>query len=86
MTSTPDTEHKENRWKIISIVAILIALVSVILNVYFYLLDESEIAPSANNETNHSTVLNISDENKTEIHRIARVVITPGDGDTTKID
>ena len=84
MTSTPDTEHNENRWKIISIVAILIALISVILNVYFYLSDESEIASGANNETNHSTVLNTSDENEMEMHRIARVVITPGD--TTEID
>ena len=84
MTSTPDTEHNEDRWKIISIVAILIALISVMLNVYFYLSDESEIAPSANNETNHSAVLNASDENETKMHRIARVVITPGD--TTEID
>ena len=84
MTSTPDTEHNENRWKIISIVAILIALISVILNVYFYLSDESELTSGANNETNHSTVLNISDENEMEMHRIARVVITPGD--TTEID
>ena len=84
MTSTPDTEHNESRWKIISIVAILIALISVMLNVYFYLSDESEIAPSADNETNNSTVLNTSDENEIGIHRIARVVITPGD--TTKID
>ena len=84
MTSMPDTEHNGNRWKIISIVAILIALISVILNVYFYLSDESELTPGANNETNHSTVLNISDENEMEMHRIARVVITPGD--TTGID
>jgi hypothetical protein len=83
MTSTPDTEHNENRWKIISIVAILIALISVILNVYFYLSDESEIVPS-NNETNNSTVLNTSDENEIGMHRIARVVITPGD--TIEID
>jgi uncharacterized protein YpmS len=80
----PDTEHKENRWKIISIVAILIALISVILNVYFYLSDESEIVPSANNETNNSAVLNTSDENETKMHKIARVVITPGD--TIEID
>ncbi len=84
MTSTPDTEYNGNRWKIISIVAILIALISVILNVYFYLSDESDIASGANNETNHSTVLNISDETEMEMHRIARVVITPGD--TTEID
>ncbi|MEA1894631.1 MAG: hypothetical protein U9N36_05420 [Euryarchaeota archaeon] len=84
MTSTPDTEHTKNRWKILSIVAILIALISVILNVYFYLLDESEIVPSDNNETNGSTTLNISDENETGVHRIARVAITPGD--TIKID
>lgn len=84
MTSMPDTEHKENRWKIISIVAILIALISVILNVYFYLSDESEIVPSANNETNNSAVLNTSDENETKMHKIARVVITPGD--TIEID
>ena len=84
MTSTPDTEHNGNRWKLVSVVAILIALVSVILNVYFCLSDASEIAPSANNETNYSTVLNISDENDMRMHRIARVVITPGD--TTKID
>jgi flagellar basal body-associated protein FliL len=84
MTSMPGTEHNGNRWKIISIVAILIALISVILNVYFYLSDESEIAPGANNETDHSTVLNISDENEMGVHRIARVVITPGD--TTEID
>ena len=84
MTSTPDTEHNANRWKIVSIVAILIALISVMLNVYFYLSDESEIAPSADNETNNSTVLNTSDENEIGMHRIARVVITPGD--TTEID
>ncbi|HDN66017.1 MAG TPA: hypothetical protein ENF23_07005 [Methanosarcinales archaeon] len=84
MTSTPDTEHNKNRWKIISIVAILIALISIILNVYFYLSDNSEIAPSANNETNNSTVLNISNENGMGVHRIARVAITPGD--TTVID
>ncbi len=84
MTSTPDTEHNENRWKIISIVAILIALISVILNVYFYLSDESELTSGADNETNNSTVLNISDENEIGMHRIARVVITPGD--TTEID
>ena len=84
MTSTPDTEHNENRWKIISIVAILIALISVMLNVYFYLSDESELVPSANNETNNSTVLNTSDEDEMRVHKIARVVITPGD--TTEID
>ena len=84
MTSTPDTEHNKNRWKILSIVAILIALISIILNVYFYLSDESEIVPSANNETNNSTVLHISDENEIGVHRIARVAITPGD--TTEID
>jgi hypothetical protein len=54
------------------------------LNVYFYLSAESEIVPSANNETNNSAVLNASDENETKMHRIARVVITPGD--TTEID
>ena len=84
MTSTPDTENNENRWKIISIVVILIALISVMLNVYFYLSDESEIAPSANNETNCSTVLNTSDEDEIGMHRIARVVITAGD--TTEIE
>ncbi len=84
MTSTPDTENNENRWKIISIVVILIALISVMLNVYFYLSDESEIAPSANNETNCSTVLNTSDEDEIGMHRIARMVITPGD--TTEIE
>lgn len=84
MISTPDTEHTKNRWKIISIVAILIALISVILNVYFYLSDTSGIVPSANNKTNGSTVLNLSDENETGVHRIARVAITPGY--TTKID
>ncbi|MCK4652499.1 MAG: hypothetical protein KAT13_05395 [Methanosarcinales archaeon] len=84
MTSTPDTEHNEHRWKLISIVVILIALISVILNVYFYLSDESELTPGANAGTNHSTVLNISDENEMGMHRIARVVITPGD--TTEID
>jgi len=84
MTSTPDTEHNKNRWKIISIVAILVALISVILNVYFYLSDEPEIEPSANNETNNSTVLNISNENGMGVHRIARVAITPGN--TTIID
>ena len=84
MISTPDTEHNEDRWKIISIVAILIALISVILNVYFYLSDESELTSGADNETNNSTVLNISDENEIGMHRIARVVITPGD--TIEID
>ncbi|HIE32253.1 MAG TPA: hypothetical protein EYP67_07760 [Methanosarcinales archaeon] len=82
----PDTEHNGNRWKIISIVLILIALISVTLNVHFYLSDESEIASGANNETNYSAMsnVNVSDENETEMHRIARVVITPGD--TIKID
>ena len=84
MTSMPNTERDKNRWKIVSIVVILIALISVILNVYFYLSDESEIVPSANNVTNNSTILNISDEDGTGVHRIARVAITPGD--TTKID
>ena len=84
MTSTPDTEHNGSRWKIISIVAILIALISVILNVYFYLSDESELVSSADNETKNSTVLNTSDENETGVHRIARVAITPGD--TIEID
>jgi hypothetical protein len=54
------------------------------LNVYFYLSDESELVHSANNETNNSTVLNTSDENEIGMHRIARVVISPGD--TTEID
>lgn len=67
-----------------SIVAILIALISVMLNVYFYLSDESELVPSANNETNNSTVLNTSDDGEMGVHKIARVVITPGD--TTEID
>lgn len=83
-TSMPDTEHKENRWKIISIVAILIALISVLLNVYFYLSDEPELTSGDNNETNHSIVLNISDGHETGVHKIARVVVTPGD--TTEID
>ena len=77
MTSTPYIN--ENRWKIIAIVVILIALISIILNVYFYLSDESELTSGANNETNNSTVLNMSDETEMGIHRIARVVITPGD-------
>ncbi len=59
-------------------------MISVILNVYFYLSDESELTSGDNNETNNSTVLNTSDENEMGIHRIARVVITPGD--TTVID
>jgi hypothetical protein len=54
------------------------------LNGYFYLSDESEIVPGADNETNNSTILNTSDENEIGMHRIARVVITPGD--TTDID
>ena len=78
-TYMPNTEHNENRWKIIAIVVILIALISIVLNVYFYLSDESELTSGANNETNNSTVLNRSDENEIGIHRIARVVITPGD-------
>ena len=84
MTSTPDTEHNGNRWKTVSVVVILVALISVMLNVYFCLSEESEIAPIANNETNSSTVLNISDENEMRVHKIARVAITPGD--TTEID
>jgi len=83
-TSMPNTEHNRNRWKIIAIVVILIALISIILNVYFYLSDETELTSGDNNETNNSTVLNISDEHETGVHRIARVVITPGD--TTVID
>lgn len=80
----PNTEHNGNRWKIISIVAILIALISVILNVYFYLSDEPEPASEDNNETNHSIVLNISDGHEMGVHKIARVVVTPGD--TTEVD
>lgn len=76
MTSMPDTK---DRWKLISIVTIFIALISIMLNVYFYLSDESEIVPSADNETNCSTILNTSDKNEMEMHRIARVIITPGD-------
>lgn len=76
MTSMPDTN---DRWKLISIVTIFIALISIVLNVYFYLSDDSEIASGVNNETDCSNVSNVSGENGTWIRKIARVAVTPGD-------
>lgn len=68
----------------ISIVVILITLISIILNVYFYLSDDSEIAPRVNDNINRFNISNTSDENEIVMHRIARVTVTPGS--TIEID
>ena len=81
MKSMPNTD---SRWKSVAVVAALIVLVSIAVNVYFYLSDESEIASGVNNTTNNLTILNISDKNETGVHRIARVAVTPGN--TISID
>jgi len=81
----PDTDT--DRWKRVSIVVVVVALISIVLNVYFYLSDDSEIPPSADSGANNSSVLNLSnlsDENKTQMHRIAVVAVTAGS--TTEID
>ena len=76
-----------DRWKIVSIVVVAVALVSIMLNVYFYLSDDSKMPPCADdgaNNFNISNVSNLSDENETKMHRIAVVGVTPGG--TTEID
>ena len=81
MTSMPDTK---DRWKLISIVTIFIALISIVLNVYFYLSDDSELTSGVNNETDCSNISNVSGESGAGIRKIARVAVTPGD--TVEID
>lgn len=95
MTSMPDTEQKarkpqttqkSDRWKTISTAVILIAVISIMLNVYFCLSNGSGMASDAGNdtETDRFVAPNTSDENGTEMHKIAVVAITPGS--TTLID
>ena len=81
----PDTDP--DRWKMVAIVVVVIALISIMLNVYFYLPDDSEMPPCADigvNNSNRSNVSNVSDENETEMHKIAVVAVTAGS--TTEID
>jgi hypothetical protein len=65
---------------------ILIAVISIMLNVYFCLSNGSGMASDAGcgNETDPFVALNTSDENETGMHKIAVVAITPGS--TTLID
>jgi len=82
----PDTERKarklqkSDRWKTISTAVILIAAISILLNVYFCLSNGSGMASDAGNETetDRFVALNTSDENETRMHKIAVVTITPG--------
>ena len=71
-----------------AIVVVVVALISIMLNVYFYLPDDSEMPPGVDddgaNNSNLSNVSNMSDENEMKMHRIAVVEITPGS--TTEID
>ncbi len=81
----PDTDT--DRWNIVSIVVVVVALISIMLNVYFYLSDDSEMPPCADDATNNSNMSNmsnLSDENGTRMHKIAVVVVTAGS--TTEID
>ena len=81
----PDTNT--DRWKMVAIVVVVVALISIMLNVYFYLPDNSEMPPRADigaNNSNMSNVSNVSDENETKMHKIAVVAVTPGS--TTEID
>ncbi|MEA1908991.1 MAG: hypothetical protein U9N43_08205 [Euryarchaeota archaeon] len=76
-----------DRWKIVSTVVVAVALISIMLNVYFYLPDDSKMPPCADdgaNDFNVSNVSNMSDENETKMHKIAVVAVTAGS--TTKID
>ena len=70
-----------------SIVVVAVALISIMLNVYFYSSDNSEMPPcvdSGANNSNVSNVSNVPDENETEMHKIAVVAVTAGS--TTEID
>ncbi len=81
----PDTET--DLWKMVAIVVVVVALISIMLNVYFYLPDNSEMPPCADigaNNSNLSNVSNVSDENKTKMHKIDVVAVTAGS--TTEID
>ena len=69
------------------IAVVVVALISIMLNVYFYLSDNSEMPPCVDdgaNNSNMSNVSNVSDDNETKMHRIAVVAITSGS--TTEID
>ncbi len=70
----------------ISTFLILIAVISIMLNVYLCLSNGSGMASDAGNgnETDRFVALNTSDENETGMHKIAVVAITPGS--TTPID
>lgn len=70
----------------VSTAVILIAAISILLNVYLCLSDGSGMASDAgnDNETDHVATLNTSNENETKMHKIAVVAITPGS--TTLID
>ncbi len=78
--------QKSNRWKVVSTAVILIAAISILLNVYLCLSNGSGMASDAgnDNETDHFAAPNTSNENETEMHKIAVVAITPGS--TTLID
>ncbi len=70
----------------VSTAVILIAAISILLNVYLCLSNGSGMASDAgnDNETDHFAALNTSNENETKMHKIAVVAITPGS--TTLID
>jgi len=71
----------------VSIIVVVVALISIMLNVYFYLSDNSEMLSCADddaNNSNMSNMSNLSDENGTRMHKIAVVVVTAGG--TTGID
>ena len=76
----PDTDT--DRWKMVTIVVVVIALTSIMLNIHFYLNDNSETTPCANddqaNNSNMSHASNVSGENETTMHKIAVVGVTPG--------
>ena len=78
--------QKSDRWKTISTAVILIATISILLNVYFCLSNGSGMAYDADNdsEIDHFAAPNTSNENETKMHKIAVVAITPGS--TTLID
>ena len=82
----PDTDT--DLWKRVSIIVVVVALISIMLNVYFYLSDNSEMPPCADdddaNNSNMSNMSNLSDENGTRMHKIAVVAVTAGS--TTEID
>ncbi len=70
-----------------SIIVVVVALISIMLNVYFYLSDNSEMPSCADddaNNSNMSNMSNLSDENGTRMHKIAVVAVTAGG--TTEID